>query len=218
MKREIQIAAILCFVSAAFAQVLPDSSASGTVWEPPILEVVTQLPRSSRPKEMMTTLRVAAMPIILEETALADVENRFGTAVGRRGETWNALAWLCFQGGATDRRWGFWLESSVDAGGLIDGYSLQRLDPNARVDQRCHELGKGGGGIELPVALQLGATEMQVSKVLGKPTGRSGNTLLFEHRHKESIHGEPHTVSSTVFVTLRGGVVWSIQVWKDTVS
>jgi hypothetical protein len=220
MKRESQIAATgFLFAYAAFAQVLPDSSPSRRVWQPPTLQVPDALPRPTVPKEMVTTLRVAGMPIVLEKTGLAEVQNRFGGSIGRRGDASESLAWLCFQGADTDQRWALWLESG-ELGGLtvIDGYAMQRLDPNAVVDQRCREIGKSAGGIELPVAIRLGVTEMQVSKVLGKPTARYGNTLLFEHLHEETIHGEPYTVSNTVYITLRGGIVWGIQVWKDTAS
>jgi hypothetical protein len=41
---------------------------------------------------------------------------------------------------------------------------------------------------------------------------------VFEHEHNENIHGESYTVSNTVDITLRDGIVWSIQVSKDPVS
>jgi hypothetical protein len=75
---------------------------------------------------------------------------------------------------------------------------------------------EGEGGIELPIALRLGQTEMQVRKILGKPTVRYGSTLIFCHEHEVTVRKEPFTVSNLVAVALRGGVVWAIQVSKDT--
>ncbi|MGD0696810.1 MAG: hypothetical protein ABSB82_18500 [Terriglobia bacterium] len=77
---------------------------------------------------------------------------------------------------------------------------------------------EGEGGIELPIALRLDLTEMQVRKILGKPTVRYRSTLIFDHEHQETIRNEPATVSNTVAVALRDGVVWAIQVWKDSTS
>ena len=57
---------------------------------------------------------------------------------------------------------------------------------------------------------------MQVRKILGRPTVRYSNTLIFDHEHKETIRNVPYFVSNTVAVALRGGVVWAIQVSKDT--
>jgi hypothetical protein len=118
-----------------------------------------------------TALRVAQMPIVLEKTALLEVQNRFGGSIGHRGDGGNALACRCFRGGDINAPWALCLESSALMGGrLIDRYTLQRLDPNAKIDQRCRRFGKGEGEIELPVALRLGVTEMQVREILSEPT------------------------------------------------
>jgi hypothetical protein len=58
----------------------------------------------------------------------------------------------------------------------------------------------------------------QVRKILGRPTAVYGNTLVFVHQHEQDIGGEPFNVSNTVYITFRAGTVWTIQVWKDTVS
>ncbi len=74
------------------------------------------------------------------------------------------------------------------------------------------------GGIELPIGLRLGQTEMQVRKILGGPAVRYRTTLIFYHEHEETIRNVPFTVSNVVAVALRGGVVWAIEVSKDTES
>jgi hypothetical protein len=219
MHGKLQIAVFFLLTCIAFAQTSPNSSSdSHLVWQPPTLQLPETQPRFTVSKEMMTTLRFAKMPIALEKTPLGDVEKRLGGNIGRRGDASDALAWLCFNGRDGNAAWALWLESSELGGEIIDGYALQRLDQNARVDQRCRTFGKSEGEIDLSVALRLGATEMQVRKILGTPTAVYGNTLVFAHRHQQDIGGEPFTVSNTVYITLRAGTVWTIQVWKDTVS
>ncbi len=42
------------------------------------------------------------------------------------------------------------------------------------------------------------------------------NTLIFDHEHQKTVRNEPFTASNTVYVELRGGGVWAVQVWKAT--
>ena len=62
----------------------------------------------------------------------------------------------------------------------------------------------------------IGLTESEVRGILGTPTAEHHNTLVFDHKHQETIHNEPFSAWNTVAVELRSGVVWSIQVWKTT--
>ena len=220
MYRRVQIAIFFAITCTAWAQVSTDSPSKGSllVWQPPTLQLPNALPQPTVAKEMITTLRVAKMLIILEKTGLTDVQTRLGGSIGHRGDASEALAWLCFHGADANTRWALWLESSELGGGMIDGFALQRLARNAKTDQRCQMLQGREGVIELPTALRLGLTEMQVRKILGNPTTTYQNTLVFEHEHEETIHNQPFTASNTVYVTFRGGTVWAIQVWKDTTS
>jgi len=156
--------------------------------------------------------------IVLETTALADVQKQLGGDIGRRGDGGDYLEWLCLHGSDANGRWALWLESSELGGGDIDGFALQRIDQNAKMDERCRLIGNSDGGIELPGGLRLGLTEMQARSILGKPNATYGRTLLFEHEHEEKLRNEPFTVTNTVYVTILRGVVSTIQVWKDSVS
>ena len=101
-------------------------------------------------------------------------------------------------------------------GGSVDLFALKRLDPNAKMDGRCRMLQEEQGMIELPIWLRLGMTEREVSKLLGKPTLRYRDTVLFDHEHSEAINNEPFTVSNAVAFVLRRGAVVGIQVSKST--
>ena len=44
--------------------------------------------------------------------------------------------------------------------------------------------------VHLPVPLRLGLTERQVRNLLGEPTVKYRNTVIFDHEHEETIRGE----------------------------
>lgn len=186
------------------------------IWQPPTMDFPDAGPEPTVPKMMITSLRLAKMEIILEETTLDTVKARFGGDMGQSGDASEALQWLCFYGTDPNGRWALWLESSEMGGGSVDGFALQRLDNDAKVDRRCRMLRKDEGGFGLPIPIRLGMTEMEVRNLLGEPTLRYRNTVMFDHGHQETIRNEPFTVSNTVAVAIRGGIVWAIQVWKGT--
>jgi hypothetical protein len=105
---------------------------------------------------MITTLRVAKVPIVLEKTELKDVQRRLGGSIRASGDASEAVAWLDLCGTDTNGRWTLRLDSS-ELGGLrwIDGFTLQRLDANARTVGRCRMIPQGEGGIELPLRFGL---------------------------------------------------------------
>ena len=185
-------------------------------WQPPVIQAPTLPPQPTIPREMITSVRVATELVILEDTMMTDVRRRLGGSLGHHGDAGEYLEWLCYYGADANGRWALWLESSEIAGGAVDGFVLQRLDGDARMDQRCGNLQTRR--IELPVALKLGMTEAQVRDSLGKPTLKFRNTLVFQHEHSKTLHNEPYTASNTILVVLRKGVVWAIGVDKDTTS
>jgi hypothetical protein len=162
---------------------------------------------------MITTLRVAEVQIILDQTPLIDAQKKLGGTIGQRGDASEALHWLCFYGTGKNGRWALWLESDEMGGGSIDGFTLQRMDRNAKPDRRCRALSYVG--INLPIHLDVGLTETQVRKTLGTPTAVYRGSLIFDHEHQETIRNELFTESNIVAVALRRGVVWAIQVWKS---
>jgi hypothetical protein len=216
--RRLALAVLFAFTSIAVAQ--NEGNALGRdvplIWEPPTLDFPETAPESTVPKIMIASFHLANMEITLEETTLDSVKTHLGADMGQRGDASEALQWLCFNGTDANGLWALWLESDEMGGGSVDGFALQRLDNDARVDRRCRMLRKGYGAFGLPIPLRLGMTEMQVRHLLGKPTLRYRNTMMFDHDHQETIHNEPFTVSNTVAVGVRRGVVWAIQVWKVT--
>ncbi|HXH50575.1 MAG TPA: hypothetical protein VNM47_14635 [Terriglobia bacterium] len=177
------------------------------------------LPNPTVPKMMISALRVAGMPIILEQTELKDVKERLGGTIRRSGDASTADAWLCYFGGKANRRWELWI-SSGEIGGLrwIDGFTLQRLAGKAKPEKGCQMIPESGGGVKLPIALRLGQSEALVRKVLGKPTARYQTTLLYYHEHEESIHTQPYSVLNTVTVDFQEGAVFAIGVFKSSQS
>lgn len=203
----ILITVLLVTTSAALAQ------SAGVVWQPPTLDVPDTLPQATVSKEMITKLRLAGMEIILEVTPLNDVQKNLGGTIGSRGDASEALQWLCFHGSDAKGRWVLWLESSEMGGGAVDGFAWQRIAEQATPDPRCRTQ---DAEIDLPIRLALGFTELEVRRNLGAPTTKYRNTLIFDHEHEETVRNEPFTASNTVYVELRGGAVWTVQVWKDT--
>ncbi len=215
--RYLALAILLAIASTAAAQNSGDSVGRSpvTIWEPPAWDSPETGPEPTIPKLMITSLRLADLKITLEKTTIEDVKRRFGAEAGHSGDASNFVEWLCFFGTDMDGHWALWLESSEMADGRVDGFALERLDDDANIDRRC-VLQTMDGGFRFPIALRLGMTEKQVRGLLGKPTMKYRNTVSFDHGHEEIIHNEPFTVSNSVLVGIRGGVVWAIQVWKGT--
>jgi hypothetical protein len=152
---------------------------------------------------------------------LDEAQRRLGGVIGRRGDASEALGWLCIVGTDNAGRWVHWLESSELGGDTIDVFALQRIFSGAVVDSRCVQLGTKSE-IYLPLNLRLGFSEQQIMDVLGQPTMRLHNTLIFGHEHTAAApRNEPYTVpivSNTLYIVLHSGIVQTIQVWKDSIS
>lgn len=203
----ITLALLLVATAAAFAQ------SAGVVWQPPTLDLPDSLPKANISKEMITTLRIENVPIVLEKTQLTNVAEILGGTIGSRGDASEALHWLCFHGSDANGRWALWLESDELGGGAVDGFALQQIPKKAKIDRRC---ATKEVRVDLPIRLAIGLTETEARGVLGAPTTKYRNTLVFDHEHEEKIRNELFTASNTVYVVLQSGVVSAIQVWKIT--
>lgn len=200
-------------VCASAAQTAPRSvSATTVLWTPPAIGWPQALPKPTVPKEMIGGLRLAGMPIILEETKLKDVQKRFGGFLGNHGDAGDSLAWLCYFGGDASGDWIFWVTSG-EMNGLtwIDGFQWRRLSVHERPDHRCRSLPSGGGGIQLPIPLHLGNSEEEVRQILGHPTFSRGDVHFFEHEHPVVLKRENCTVSNYVAVVIHDGSAWEIE-------
>jgi hypothetical protein len=167
---------------------------------------------------MITELRVSGLRIVLEKTPLVEVRNRFGGTIGYKGDAGDFLSWLCLHGTDLRGKWVLWLTSDEIDGGSVGGFRLQRVEHAAEFDKRCQMLPEKQGGVELPIALQLGIEEAKVVSILGEPTRRSSQTFLYLHEHEEMIHNQPYWAANSVAVLLRGGIAWAIEVRKSTTS
>jgi hypothetical protein len=188
------------------------------IWEPPSVIEFPDYSKSTVRHEIITGLRVSGMGIVLEESALEAVKSRAGGTIGHRGDAGDSLSWLCFHGTNTEDPWVLWLMSGEMDGGSVGGFRWQRLDQTTAIDTRCQPLYQGKQGIELPITLRLGTKEAAVLNMLGQPTNRLGDLLLYLHEHEEKVRNEPYTAMNTVAVVLRGGAVWALEVWKSTTN
>jgi hypothetical protein len=171
--------------------------------------------RPTVPKEMIASLRLSDVNVPLEHIELQALQIRFGGKIGEEGDASNWHAWLCLHGSDTVSPWVLWLESSEIDGPYVGGFELRRVSRSAQFDERCAAL-PDTARIEMPIDLSLGTSKTKVISLLGRPTARVGDVLLYEHEHNELIRGEEFTSDNNVTVELRNGVVSAIDVTKTT--
>jgi hypothetical protein len=219
MSRLSCISVLFLVACGAFAQTAsrPTSSGIGSViWKPPAWNSLRVAPKATVAKEMLATLRVSNFSIVLEKTNIEAVKKNLGGTFGQMGDGGDADEWLCFHGTDSSGSWALWLESGEIDGGMVGGFQWQRFDNSAVFDRRCRML--GDAKVELPNALRLDITEAEVVQILGQPTVRQSNRLIYIHDHKETIRGEPFDSSNIVAVLLLAGRVRAIEVSKTTSS
>lgn len=208
-----QICAVLLFAGAALGQTTSDSTKPAEpLWEPPVVDWSTQSPQPTIPKPIISSLKIADTRVVLDETPMQKVGEKFGMEVGRRGDAGESLKWLCFHGEDTDGRWMLWLQSGEMNGGAVGGFQWRRIDAGERVDSRCRKLMPGQ--FKLPIPLRLGMQEAELRRILGAPSGRAADLLLFRHEHPEVDVDLHYSVSNTVNVLLTNGAVTAVEVWK----
>jgi hypothetical protein len=202
---------IVLLMSVAFAQTTP-----GVVWEPPDWNF-PQEAKATVPKEMFKSLRVSTVGITLEETRLDKVEQLIGGEIGAKGDAGDAVQWLCLRGADRGSDWVLWLESGEIDGGFVGSFQWQTISSVAKSDRRCHVL-RGTATIKLGLPLKLGMTEAELLRILGKPSLRQGERLIYLHQQEGSSNGVPFDLSNIVMVRIRGGEVVSIAVSNTTSS
>ena len=195
--------------SAGFAQVTSNSP-NNLVWGPPQIWNYDDLPKSTGSKEIASKLRVSDMNIVLETTRMTDVQKRFGGIFGEeRGEEW-----LCLRGGDATDGWVLWLKSGEMDAGTVGSFPWQRVRRAAKFDERCGLLSKADGKVELPIPLNLGMPDAKLFQLLGQPTARHGNTVLYAHEHRGANQHGPFTALNTLACVIRDGRVTTIDVLK----
>jgi hypothetical protein len=170
------------------------------IWQPPSAIEFPPSSKSTVTREMITGLRVSGQTIVLEDTDLASVQKHTGGTIGHRGDAGDSLSWLCLHGTGPQGDWVLWLMSGEIDGGTVGGFRWQHVERKPQLDTRCQTLSEGRGGVELPVALQLGITEAAVRHIFGEPTAKLGNALLYLHEHELTAHNEPYTAMNTLVV------------------
>jgi hypothetical protein len=206
------IGRIAVFVAATVT--VCNAQTTRILWPPPRIDWPADLPRPTIPNEMIGKLRVANMPIVLEETRLRDAQKRLGGTIGHRGDAGDAEAWLCLHGVDAKGSWILWLTSGEIDGPAIGGFQWKRLALDEIPDRRCRLIPREMGGIELPLALHPGMTEAEVRKTLGRPTLARGRELIFWHEHQEVIQGISYTSDNTVGVNFNDGIATEVDVVK----
>ena len=213
----IMLLCLILYSTEFFAQTQRSGPGKDAIlWSPPKIGWPDQLPRPTVPKEMIGTLRLANIPIILEETTLENVQKHLGGTLGSRGDAGEAEGWLCFHGRDAEGQWIFWLTSGELDGPAISGFQWRSLSPGERADSRCHQLPHDNGGIELPLAIHLRMTEIETRQILGKPTFVRGKLRIFSHEHEQVIRNVTYSISNDIALVLRDGVVWAIEVARTT--
>jgi hypothetical protein len=212
----------LFFVAAwsASAQTIAPAPAldESKIWGPQPLLRFNDGPalRATVPEEMIASVRVSDVNVVLEQDLeLQALQIRFGGKIGAEGDAANWHAWLCVHGSDTGGPWVLWLESSEIDGPYVGGFQLRRVPRSAQFDDRCAAL-PDAAKIEMPIDLALGTPKTKVISLLGRPTARVGNVLLYEHEHNELIRGEEFSSFNSVMVELRDEVVSGIEVAKTT--
>ncbi len=198
-------------LSVAFAQ-----TSAQVIWEPPDWNF-PQETKATVSKEMLSALHVSTTRITLEETPLDKVKQLIGGEIGTKGDAGEAMQWLCFRGTDHGEGWVLWLESGEIDGGSIGSFQWQSMPNNAAIDGRCHTLG-GSATIKLGLPLKLGMTEPQLFRVLGAPSSKQGESLIYLHEHTLSLKGVPYDSSNIVMVRVRDGKITSIAASKTTSS
>jgi hypothetical protein len=163
---------------------------------------------------MARQLRVSDMTVVLEKAKMTEVERHFGGTLGNEGDAGNYLEWLCLRGGDASGPWVLWLESDEIDAGYVGSFQWRRVTRGAKFDERCALLPKADDRVGLPIALDLSTSEAKLLHVLGQPTSRQGNTLLYVHEDEALDNKKPVKELNTVSVVIRNRRVWAIEVLK----
>ena len=196
MRRTLAIA-VLCFMSCAL---LAQAGSGSPVWKPLRIFTSDALPHGTIPKVMVGGFRFLDLKVVLEETKLGDVQARLGGEIGHEGDAGDSLSWLCYGGKDSNGAWVLWLKSGEMDAGTVGAFQWRRVNSGAEFDKRCQILPEKNTGIKLPVALSIGSSEAKLLEVLGNPTIRKGNKLLYVHEHDLVIRQQPCTLMNTVEV------------------
>jgi hypothetical protein len=207
-----------CLLGGAATAQDTGESIDGPIWGPPRVLQSDIAPNPTVKKPMIGSLRVANFEIVLGDTTMKQAQERFGGKFGGRGDAGDSLEWLCLRGADAFSSWVLWLESGEIDAGDIGALQLRRVAPGATFDERCTMLPGTNSVIKFPMPLNLGMLQTKVLKLMGQPSAKEGNALLYIESHEEILHKEPFTEYNAVTLVIRDGAVWVIEVQKSTTS
>jgi hypothetical protein len=212
------IALLLVLCCSSIAQNSKTGGYGDEMWEPPLTVDIPGSVKANMPKEMISNLRVGDERIVLDETQLGVVQGQLGGTIGHRGDAAESLDWLCLRGHSAQQHWVLWLMSGEINGGAVGGFRWQAIEQTTPPGTKCQIPPAEKGSVELPIAVRPGISEREVLRILGKPSKRVGDTLLYLYEHQLTIRNTPFWAMNTVAIILRGHAVWAIEVWKSTTS
>jgi hypothetical protein len=189
-------------------------------WAPPVLFSIAgdTVPSPTVPRELITRFRVADMNVVLEETRLSEVQRHFGGEIGKSGDAGDFVQWLCLQGRDAAGRWALWLTSGEIHGGLVGMFEWLRIPERSSMDRRCHPLSRRPRQVRLPISIRLGDNGAHVEALLGVPTLKRGESVLYAHEHERMIRRQPFTTLNQIVVVLRDGAVQAVGVARTTAN
>jgi hypothetical protein len=195
----------------------PSSPRQKAIWGPPdVLDFRDVAPKPTAKREIIRSLKVAGFPITLEQTDLERAAKHFGAPIGEEGDGANFAKWICLSGQSSWGEWALWIDSGEISGPKVDGFHLQMIERDTRLDRRCKRLGYGDSVVNLPIPITLGMTEKDVITAWGNPSDRYKNTAEYFHEHSVKIDGEPYAVLNSVRIAYRDGKVWAIVAYHST--
>lgn len=177
------------------------------IWEPPIFELPSQFPKPTKPKPIITGLKVAGISIQLEDTHLDAASKSLRAQEGSRGDAGEALGWICLYGRDHKGTWGLWLMSGEIDGPAIGSFQWQMFPSDTKFDSRCRFLGNSENTVDLAVDFRLGMTESQVEAVIGTPTSKFRNVRIYSHEHSLRLNSESYSADNDVFIRYESGAV-----------
>ena len=216
IRTSIYLLLVVAFVSAISVR----AAVAQTSWEPRSLVVSDRVPRPTAKWEMATAANVAGLTIILEQTKLEEVAERFGAALGSSGVVPDRLQWVCLVAAGGQSPWIAWfLVTDLDREGVVSGFQLRQLGSEERVDSRCGLVPDAASLLIAPSDVRLGMTRADALERLGRPDTIVGEVAEYVHEHSKWASLErlqQVRTANGLVVRFRQGVIDAIEVWKST--
>jgi hypothetical protein len=196
-----------------------DAAVAQTIWEPPPAASdgpeSKDAPVARGSQDIVSTLKVGARFVALQETPLQDLQAQFGGTIGHRADAGPSLSWLCLWRPGKRQIWVLWLEDSELSAGTVAAFQWRVESPTSTVDPRCQAL-PAGATVDVPLRIRPGQRRTQVRAHLGPPSLDGGDSWLYLRARQIDSQGTPFDVTNGMVIGFRDGRVDSIDAWKTT--